>query len=1011
MSTWKHYILGFVLALASASAPHGVLAQDIVHTRYTTDRGLPSEVLFDILQGHDGHIWVATDNGIARFDGFRFQVFEPTGLNTPSATWIKNLTDGRLVAYSFDGTLIVSDGVRMRPFLREITGNIPIPTTDPFIITQLGLLALINQYDFLLINPQTAETVLKFQIPITVPLNYPLNPVELQDGTLVVFYANMVWFIDPGTQQITTKPAILPDAYTAEARISQDARLLVVNGELTLLIRIGSQLTLLKYADESWVEHPYQTAISEITTRVVSITEADEGRLYFSTYNGVFVLEVENNRYTTQQLFENLPVNKFLRDNEGGYWISTNSNGLLYIRNRYSRIWQSGSKTTPDGSLNRLFVQGSTVYAGNALGFVGKLQTETGRWRWYNSGGLRFTESVFATSDHAFILTGADGLRRINAVTSDVEVLFNASYKSIVQFKNGDLLVATNAYSGIISREIPRILPPESASLTRLTDLSDGLLTEYRIRQVRSSLVWLEDEYSTFWVNYQDDLIRYQNGSETAIRFNGSVINATAFVRTDEGTIWIGTRFSGLYAYAPDGTLQHFNETDGLLSNRVTALVANGDSVWVGTNRGIQLFTIPFAPQLVLSSASGLASSEVNDMVMVGDNLYLSGSNGLQEIPIRSIERSTVPPVVFIDSIRVNGENNMTGRDIRIQHHEFPLEIAYSGINFSSGNQLRFAYRLIGLSDEWVQTTAFNTMARFFTLPPGSYLFEVKTVNGDGLESIIPATFSLRVYPPYYQAAWFWLLIVAMLFGGGYAFVQYRENGIRQRAQLEQERQSLAQALRISQLSAIKAQMNPHFIFNALNSIQSFIFSNDRISANLYLGKFADLMRMILKLSNESTISLQDEIRSLELYLDLEKIRFKKQMSFEIDIDPEVDDERIRIPSMLIQPYVENAVKHGLLHKNSPGRVIIRFRLGDAGSTLCIEIEDDGVGRRKSGEIQKRKERSFGSFATGANAQRLDLLNMGSGSAIGVDIIDLYHTVGQAMGTLVKLRIPIQHNE
>ena len=226
-----------------------------------------------------------------------------------------------------------------------------------------------------------------------------------------------------------------------------------------------------------------------------------------------------------------------------------------------------------------------------------------------------------------------------------------------------------------------------------------------------------------------------------------------------------------------------------------------------------------------------------------------------------------------------------------------------------------------------------------------------------------------------------------------------------QSERIANEREYLLQELRISQLSTIKAQMNPHFIFNALNSIQNFVFKNDRISANTYLGKFSDLMRLILKQSNEAKITLEDELKALNLYLELESVRFKEHLSYSIDFDSIPDLNSILIPSMIIQPYVENAIKHGILHKKNPGSVSITFNQED--DLLLVEIKDDGIGRKKSEEIQLKKIKKFESFATKATEKRLNLLNLDLNKSIHVTISDLFDPSGKSSGTLVQLSIPI----
>ncbi len=217
------------------------------------------------------------------------------------------------------------------------------------------------------------------------------------------------------------------------------------------------------------------------------------------------------------------------------------------------------------------------------------------------------------------------------------------------------------------------------------------------------------------------------------------------------------------------------------------------------------------------------------------------------------------------------------------------------------------------------------------------------------------------------------------------------------------KRLAIEKKYRSSELKALKAQMDPHFIFNALNSIQDFILLNQKNQASDYLGKFASLIRKYLHYSDKDKISIHEEIDTLKIYLELEKLRFEDKLEYKILVDKSIENATCEIPTMLIQPYVENALKHGLLHKKENGLLTIAFHRSD--NEIKCTITDNGVGREKSKELNKNK--SYRSFATKATKERLDLLNIERDSKIGVEIIDLYNTNNQPIGTKVIIIIPI----
>ena len=252
------------------------------------------------------------------------------------------------------------------------------------------------------------------------------------------------------------------------------------------------------------------------------------------------------------------------------------------------------------------------------------------------------------------------------------------------------------------------------------------------------------------------------------------------------------------------------------------------------------------------------------------------------------------------------------------------------------------------------------------------------------------------------------------LLGGGFFF--YRQRQLKQKQaitnlELEktQKKLELEKQFRASELKALRSQMNPHFVFNALNSIQDYIMSNERKLAGKYLGKFADLMRIYLEHSQMKVVSLREEIDALKLYLELEKLRFEDSLDYEIHISDQLDEET-PLPSLLIQPYVENAIKHGLLHKNGDRKLHISIKEVPTEQILECEIIDNGIGRIKSREINKMRNPDHRSFATHATKSRLELLNHDRSLPIEEKITDLFDEKEISAGTKVTIRIPMAEN-
>jgi putative methionine-R-sulfoxide reductase with GAF domain/anti-sigma regulatory factor (Ser/Thr protein kinase) len=205
------------------------------------------------------------------------------------------------------------------------------------------------------------------------------------------------------------------------------------------------------------------------------------------------------------------------------------------------------------------------------------------------------------------------------------------------------------------------------------------------------------------------------------------------------------------------------------------------------------------------------------------------------------------------------------------------------------------------------------------------------------------------------------------------------------------------------QLSALRSQMNPHFIFNALNSIKKFVLSNDVENADIYLGKFSRLMRSILNNTREPNISLDKEIEMLTLYLELEKLRFGKKLEYRIEVDPSLQQETTFIPTMIVQPFIENAMLHGIMHKECCGKIHISFN--DHEDYIEIKVKDNGVGRKAATELKANKKEAHTSLGIEVISARLMALNKNGNVPSVVEITDLEED-GKAAGTLVKICVP-----
>ncbi len=247
------------------------------------------------------------------------------------------------------------------------------------------------------------------------------------------------------------------------------------------------------------------------------------------------------------------------------------------------------------------------------------------------------------------------------------------------------------------------------------------------------------------------------------------------------------------------------------------------------------------------------------------------------------------------------------------------------------------------------------------------------------------------------QTRWFLsgligLVVIVILF----ALVLIRQNKLRN-----------SQQTLLFQQRLLRTQMNPHFIFNSLSSIQHLVVNEDPEKASIYLAKFSTLVRSVLYSSNKDSITIDDELKTIESYLALQKIRYSNKFEYNIDIDPQIDTESLTIPPMLAQPFIENAIEHGIKHKKGKGNIIIRFALHNG--SIHLEVEDDGVGRTKAQELEKDLNKDHQSMATKITRERIKVINKKLKNKIEFEIVDLKSEKSENFGTLVKIVIPLNN--
>jgi hypothetical protein len=403
----------------------------------------------------------------------------------------------------------------------------------------------------------------------------------------------------------------------------------------------------------------------------------------------------------------------------------------------------------------------------------------------------------------------------------------------------------------------------------------------------------------------------------------------------------------------------------------------------------------------------GLGSNIVNVVMQDSSMVYVGTPAGLSYFDqSRTITREGCQ--LHLLSV-VNGGKDRTADTpaLILPYGNRNIEFGFVGISYRSAGDITYRYRMVGLDSVWRTTR--QTILEYPVLPSGKYEFQLVAVNKFGMESDVLRQ-RFEVVTPFWLAVWFDVLVVLVFAMGTWGIVSWRVRTIRQR---QQEKDRLNRKMMEIERMALQSQMNPHFIFNCLTSVQQYIVDQDILSANKYITGLAKLIRLTLHHSSLAFIRLADEINYLSAYMALEKLRFKEKMEYSIEVDPQIGQGSCYIPPMLIQPYVENSIRHGLRHKKGgKGYIWLRVRQDPAAGPcgLTVIVEDNGIGRERSAQYKTTEHIEYQSKGMTMTADRIRMINAAYGGDIRVEVIDLKDDSGQPAGTRVVMQFKVFDN-
>ncbi|CAN5452472.1 sensor histidine kinase [soil metagenome] len=675
-------------------------------------------------------------------------------------------------------------------------------------------------------------------------------------------------------------------------------------------------------------------------------------------------------------------VQTFAQDADGTMWFGTN-HGLL--RNNEDSFFTDANKASynnsiwnlQNDSLNNLLVSGP--------------------------GGLYYFNKITNT------FTGfRHGDKNSNSITSGAVYVTQP-------IGNGTILIGT--YRGLDVMNISTGIFKHYAH----NPADSGSINADRVTCIK------KDRAGNIWIGTAKGLNRFDKNTG---KFSSILdVNAAAifFIFEDSrNNVWVGSYRSGLYVYNQQSNIfSAFNDSTGIINNNMLVRGMTEDSahlLWLNTDAGFIRLN-PKTKNAVLFGKSW----EINPKIIIGNGftaangeIFFGDTAGYYQFQPQWFQQeagTTAQP--YISNFFISNKALIPGTDkalpkslsqtetITLSYDENNFAIEFNNIDFVTlESEKNILYKLENYDDAWRKSSG-EKKAYYYNVLPGKYVFRVKAVNSNGIWA--ESSIVIIVAPAWWNTWWFRIAASIFALALLYSLIRWRlhEKFNRQLELSEKEKKlaALQQQKTELEMQALRAQMNPHFIFNSLNSINNFILENDRLMASEYLNKFSKLVRLILQNSQASLISLESELESLKLYLELEALRFNYHFAYRITVPNELDIEVLKVPPLIIQPYAENAIWHGLMQKEGKGRLDIE--ISQENDHLFFKIADDGIGRKAAAAAASKSATRHKSMGLKITADRITMLQSLNGKESPVTIIDLMNPDGSGAGTEVFIKIPV----
>ncbi len=955
---------------------------------YSQFDGYAATTGYVITQDEKGFIWVGTDKGAICFDGKRFKVIdERMGLIdkeilmaapcndgkvllTPLLNNISYYQDGRVVTPQQNSTLKQIHNKQINHTrIDKITGKIWLCdeglnktifcfyngiVTKQKIYTEGGFFSVKVINDRILMHLKDKKrTILWYNV-----LNHKVDTLDIDYD-----------FSDAGTVNIT---------------VTDDAKHLVVYDVKHKKIagyNIAGNKTIKLF--ENYTHRSLYHVVLDKNSHLW-VLSSDNGVEYWGDIAKI------TEASSPVDLFSDVTINHVFVDRDDNVWLTTRGNGLFFLSQKH---WQNALQTIPlklaDMVPDCITGDGKRIFFGHKMAKISVRENQTTS---ILSLPIKSNQSIslIKVVSNNIVIAGRGNMMYINDIKQPAEVMKSHTthtIKDVVKYNTGALLMATHDGVHIIRTIVVR-------------GMEEGI--EQCIYRGRATSV-SSTKSGIILIGTPNGLYIKESVIAPNKKVRHSVLSGahvTAITHSENGYALVGTSVNGLFAYNyKTGEVKQINNKIKQSTGSIKHIYCQNDSTyWLATDRGAHCIRFDSFMNdkdvKLYTFFDGLPSNNVIGIYTHNDTAFLATSGGLGILlPSRETTATSRPPIAWVLVAKYSDTSIQFPQKLTIGPGQNDVQFSLSAISYESFGNIKYQYRLLGLTDNWVTTESPDIS--FSGLPPGQYQLQVFALNYDGVKSLQAIVLPVIVLPSFWQTWWFKLLIATVvLIAIAFLIVWWvqRYKNIHYR-QLQQKRK-LAEL----ELEAIKAQINPHFVFNCLNSIQVFSYKNEHDLVKQYINLFAKLIRQTMQYSQETFITLGEEREYLTNYLKLEKIRFKEKLDYKLWVDESLSSTTL-LPAMLVQPYVENALKHGIgAVKGKQGFVTINFYKNEGGA-LVATIADNGPGISQQNNIGGRK--TLGMRLSGSRAHTYNQL-------FNLDIqVNIKPNTADEGGTVIELIIPL----